>query len=39
MKQIGRSQSFVMWQQFYDLQHKQREDEEIEEDIPIEDRF
>jgi hypothetical protein len=28
-----------VWQQFQDLQNKQREDEEIDEDIPIEDRF
>lgn len=35
----GRSQSFVVWQQFYDLQNKPREDEENEEDICIEDRF
>ena len=36
----GRSQSFVVWQQFYDLQHKQRDDEENEDDdIAIDDRL
>lgn len=35
----GRSQSFVVWQQFYDLQNKPQEDEELEDDRALEDRF